>query len=245
MAQQCAICGVQMNVFQSLKLSDGNYICRKTCKKRGLKYLEYHQSDIEQVVAHNAQVERGNKLWEHYFIPRKKTKQLKKMYPVFVAEDIGLMAVVETRYKFFLFGKTEHVCVYRIADLYKYDIEKKTTINKGKSTTQYFIRFLFLNVEGLFTFRKQYSSNQACKRLVKYFDTLFGIQKTLGNIANTWSNQMGAMKSIVSTVKAAASGEGITEEHMKEVIDTSSIALYGDRTKWIEKADAALKEFNN
>ena len=26
--QNCAICGAEINVFKSLKLTDGNYICR-------------------------------------------------------------------------------------------------------------------------------------------------------------------------------------------------------------------------
>ncbi|MDR2586622.1 MAG: hypothetical protein LBC84_10480 [Prevotellaceae bacterium] len=252
MAKQCAICGVQMNVFQSQQLSDGNYICRKTCQKLGLKYLNYGKSSVEQVIAHNAQVARGTKLWEHYFVPRKKTsdksKKLKKFSTIYVAEDIGLMALVEKRYKFMFWGKSEHVCVYRIADLYKYDkISIIASVVNGKKKNEFYINFRFPNVEGLSNFQIKFSSSSTCNNIIKYFDTLYGIQTTLGNFTKQMTNQIAAMKSAGSVAKSMLTGKvkDISDNQLQEAIDTTSVALYGDRTQWIEKADAALKEFDH
>lgn len=73
----------------------------------------------------------------------------------------------------------------------------------------------------------------------KYFNTLFGIQKTLRNIGNTWKQQMNAAKAVVGSVKAVKDGtlDEAQAEATAEVLDT---ARYGDRTEWIAKADAAL-----
>lgn len=62
MANQCAICGANVNVFQAQKLADGNYICRKNCRSKGMKLFDYVHADLGQVQAHLAQVERGTKL---------------------------------------------------------------------------------------------------------------------------------------------------------------------------------------
>ena len=40
MANTCAICGATINVLQSQKLMDGNYICTKGCRAKGLKYYD-------------------------------------------------------------------------------------------------------------------------------------------------------------------------------------------------------------
>ena len=73
----------------------------------------------------------------------------------------------------------------------------------------------------------------------KYFNTLFGIQKTLRNIGNTWKQQMNAAKAVVGAVKAVKDGtlDEAQAEATAEALDT---ARYGDRTEWIAKADAAL-----
>lgn len=110
MANKCAICGADINLIQTQKLSDGNCICRKNCRKKGFKSYDYVHSNLPGVKAHLAQVERGTKLWEHYFIPREKTKDKSKKLKrfgtyLYVAEDIGLMAYIQNDYKFMMFGK--------------------------------------------------------------------------------------------------------------------------------------------
>lgn len=64
MANQCAICGADINLIQTQKLSDGNCICRKNCRKKGFKVYDYVHSNLPSVKAHLAQVERGTKLWD-------------------------------------------------------------------------------------------------------------------------------------------------------------------------------------
>ena len=39
--KKCEICGVEVNLFQQQKLSDGNYICPKTCRAKGFKDMDY------------------------------------------------------------------------------------------------------------------------------------------------------------------------------------------------------------
>ena len=73
----------------------------------------------------------------------------------------------------------------------------------------------------------------------KYFDTMFGIQKTFGNMANNLKGQLNAAKSIADTIKAAKDGT-LDETQAGETADALDSAVYGDRTELIAKADAAL-----
>ena len=141
MANKCAICGAEINLFQTQKLADGSCICRKTCRKKGFKTFDYVHANLYGVKAHLAQVERGTKLWNYYFVPRMKTKdktqKLKRFgSPLYVAEDIGLMAYIQNDYKFMIFGKTTRACVYRIADLRAYNYEERIENNSGDSKPQ-------------------------------------------------------------------------------------------------------------
>lgn len=248
MANKCAICGAEVNVFQAQKLNDGNYICRKNCRAKGLKIFDYVHADLNQVQAHLAQVERGTKLWEHYFVPKLKEKDKEKKLHnftghIYIAADIGLMAVTQVDYKFLLFGKTTRACVYRIADLrdYEYEVEEKTTSN-GTEKVMY-MRVTFANTEGMYEFREKLRSSKDHDVFVKYFDKLFGIQKTLGNVKNTWKNQANAAKSVASGFKAALSGSEDMAQKAAEAGEALDKAQYGDRTELIRRADAALADF--
>lgn len=46
MANKCAICGAEINLFQTQKLADKNCICRKTCRKKGFKAFDYVHADL-------------------------------------------------------------------------------------------------------------------------------------------------------------------------------------------------------
>ena len=110
MANKCAICGAEVNLIQGQKLADGNYICRKNCRSKCMKVFDCVHADLNQVQAHIAQVERGTKLWEHYFVPKLKEKDKEKKLHnftgnIYIAPDIGLMAMVQVTYKFMFFGK--------------------------------------------------------------------------------------------------------------------------------------------
>lgn len=111
--------------------------------------------------------------------------------------------------------------------------------------TSLIITFCFFhsNVDGLADFRLKLSSKGECDKAFKYFNELFSIQKTLKNIKTTWKNQMNAIKDVASGVKAVAQDSEDAESKAAQAIDSLNVASHGDRTKWIELADKALRDF--
>lgn len=248
MANKCAICGAEVNVFQAQKLIDGNYICRKNCRAKGLKAFDFVHGSLPQVEAHIAQVERGTKLWEHYFVPKMKEKDKEKKLVrlganFYVAADLGLMAYTQNSYKFIIFGKTTRACVYRIADLrdYEFEVQEKKTSNGVEKKEV--IHVYFINTDGMSDFCEPMDSG-TYRSFVKYFDKLFGIQKTLGNMKNTWKNQANAVKGVAAGFKAVLSGDENMTEKAAEAGAALDTMQYGDRTELIRKADEALAAFN-
>ena len=243
----CAICGADVGLLSEQKLADGNFICRKVCAKKGFKALDLVSADLDTVKAHHAQVEFGTKVWNQIFEPLKKTKNKEEKLKslgrgeyIYVSPSTGLIAYPDIRYKIFIFGKSTYACVYRIADLYGYEYEEETTKNsEGKEETKSYCRLLFHNTAGLYSFRIGVSGKKDYDDVCKYFDTMFGIQKTLGNMVNNFKSQMNAAKSIAETIKAAKDGT-LDEAQAGETVGTLDAAVYGDRTEWIAKADAAL-----
>lgn len=243
----CAICGAEVGLLSEQKLADGNFICRKVCAKKGFKALDLVSADLDTVKAHHAQVEFGTKVWNQIFEPLKKTKKKEEKLKslgrgeyIYVSPSTGLIAYPDIRYKIFIFGKTTLACVYRVADLYGYEYEEETMKNsEGKEETKSFCRLLFHNTAGLYSFRIGVTGKKDYDDVCKYFDTMFGIQKTLGNMVNNFKSQMNAAKSIAESIKAAKDGT-LDEAQGAETIDALDTARYGDRTEWIAKADAAL-----
>lgn len=247
MANKCAICGAEVNVFQGQKLVDGNYICRKNCRSKGFKVFDYVHANLLQVTSHIAQVEQGTKLWEHYFVPnlkeKDKEKKLVRFRNFYIAADLGLMAYTQNDYKFFIFGKTTRACVYRIADLVDYDFEMQEKKTSNGVEKEEFIHVVFANTDGMYEFREPMSSN-IYSDFVKYFDKLFGIQKTLGNIKNKTKRQIDAIKGVAGGFKAVLSGDENMEEKAAVAGDALDKMQYGDRTELIRRADEALSAFN-
>ena len=243
----CAICGAEVGLLSEQKLADGNYICRKVCAKKCLKIFNKVEATLDSVNSHIAQIDFGTKAWQQLFVPLTKTKvkeeKLKrfgKNGELYVSPSTGLIALTENRYKIFIFGKTTLACVYRLADLYGYDYESEEVKNsEGKTETKHFCNLLFHNTPGLYVVRLEIRNVHEFNDMTKYFDTLFGIQKTLGNIKNTWKQQMGAIKAVAGAVKAVKDGT-IDETVAANTVDALDVAQYGDRTEWIAKADAAL-----
>ena len=243
----CAICGAEVGLMSGQKLADGNYICRKVCRKKTLKYFDCVPATLDDVTSHIAQVEKGTKIWSELLLPLKKSKnkdeKLKQLGTgdLYVSPSTGLVALVETRYKFIVFGKSEFACVYRLADLVQYDFEEETVKNsEGKEEKKEFCRMFFHNTAGLYSFRFEISNSMEFKSLEKYFDTLFGIQKTLGNSINNAKKQWAAIKDVAGAVKAAATGAEDVEEKAAAAAESLGTYLEGDRTELIAKADAAL-----
>jgi hypothetical protein len=162
---------------------------------------------------------------------------------LYASPSTGLVALVETRYKFMVFGKSELACVYRIADLMQYDFEEETTKNsEGKEEKKQYCTMMFKDTAGMYGFRLAVSGQKEYESIAKYFDTLFGIQKTLGNSFKNAKRQLDAFKSVANTVKAAAAGT-LDEAQAAQTIGALDASVYGDRTQWIEKADAALAAY--
>ncbi len=248
----CAICGIEVGLMSEQKLADGNFICRKVCSKKTFKNFDKVSATLGDVTAHIEQIEKGTRIWNELLLPLKKSKnkdeKLKMMGVggplLYASPSTGLVALVETRYKFMVFGKSELACVYRIADLMQYDFVEETAKNsEGKEEKKQYCAMMFKDTAGMYGFRLAVSGRKEYESIAKYFDTLFGIQKTLGNSFKNAKRQMDAIKSITNTVKAAAAGT-LDEAQAAETIGSVDAYVHGDRTQWIEKADAALAPYN-
>ena len=245
----CSICGAEIGLVSAQKLADGNYICRKNCRKKLFKTFDCVPASLQNVTDHIAQIEWGTKVWNQIFVPLKKTKEKEEKlrqvtgiqeYIVYVSPSTGLIAFNENRYKFMFFGKTEYACVYRLADLVTYEYDSETTKNsEGKEETKHYCWFGFQNTSGMSYFRVQLSNSGTYPAIEKYFDELFGIQKTLRNSFNNARRQVNAIKSAASTIKAIKDGT-IEESQAAATVDAINAMELGDRTEWIAKADAAL-----
>lgn len=248
----CAICGAEVGLMSEQKLADGNYICRKVCSKKTFKNFDKVSATLDDVTAHIAQIEKGTRIWNELLLPLKKSKnkdeKLKALGVggplLYVSPSTGLVALVETRYKFMVFGKSELACVYRLADLVQYDYEEETVKNSdGKMEKKEFCAMAFKDTVGMHSFRLEMANSKSYEGAAKYFDTLFGIQKTLGNSVKNAKRQLDAIKSFAGAVKAAADGT-LSEEQAAGTIGALDASVYGDRTEWIAKADAALAPYN-
>jgi len=242
----CAICGAEVGLISEQKLADGNFICRKVCVKKCMKIFNKVEATLDSVNSHIEQVEFGTRAWEQIFVPLKKTKVKDEKLKYFgkngelcVSPSTGLIALTENRYKIFIFGKSTIACVYRLADLYGYDYDSETVKNsEGKEETKHYCVLMFNNTPGLYEVRLEVRAREY-EDMEKYFNTLFGIQKTLSNIGNTWKQQMNAAKAVAGAVKAVKDGT-LDEAQAEATADALNAAQYGDRTEWIAKADAAL-----
>ncbi len=248
----CAICGAEVGLMSEQKLADGNYICRKVCSKKTFKIFDKVSATLGDVTAHIEQIEKGTRIWNELLLPLKKAKDKDaklKSFGVggtllYVSPSTGLVALVETRYKIFIFGKSELACVYRLADLVQYDYEEeKVKTSDGKTETKEYCSMMFKDTTGMYGFRLEVANSKSYESMAKYLDTLFGIQKTLGNAFKNAKRQMDAIKSFTGAVKAAAAGT-LDEEQATAAVGALDASVYGDRTEWIKKADAALEPFN-
>ena len=103
----CAICGAEVGLMSGQKLADGNYICRKVCRKKTFKLFDCISANLGDVTAHIAQIEKGTKIWQELLLPLQKSKnkdEKLKMLGVgnpllYVSPSTGLVALVENRYK--------------------------------------------------------------------------------------------------------------------------------------------------
>jgi hypothetical protein len=86
------------------------------------------------------------------------------------------------------------------------------------------------------------SSKREAEEIEKYFDELFGIQKTLRNSINNAKRQVSAIKSVAGIVKAAAQGN-LDEATAAQAMGDVDAYIRGDRTEILAKADAVLAKY--
>lgn len=247
----CAICGAEVNLMTGQKLADGNYICRKTCAKKCFKIMDLVQAHLEDVTSHIAQIEKGTKIWNEVLAPLKKAKEkeekLKRFNTtpdLYASPSTGLTALVETRYKFFIFGKYELACVYRTGDLARYDHNEESVKNsEGKMETKHYCGLVFENTAGLSAMNLPVSGKKAFEEIEKYYNELFGIQKTIRNSLNNAKRQLNAIKSVAGAVKSAAQGN-LDEATAAQAMGDVDAYIRGDRTEMLAKADAVLAKYN-
>ena len=248
----CAICGAEIGLMSEQKLADGNFICRKVCSKKTFKVMNKVEATLGDVTAHLEQIEKGTKIFNEVILPLKKTKNKDEKikilglggYLVWVSPSTGLVALAETNYKFFIFGKYYRACVYRLADLVRYDFEDKNVSGSdGKLDKKEYCVMSFKETNGLHTFPLEVNGKKGYQEVAKYFDTLFGIQKTLGNSFKNAKRQLDAIKGAANIVKGAANGQ-MDEAQAAEAVGAVDAYFMGDRTEWIAKADAALAPYN-
>ena len=243
----CALCGAEIGLLTEQQLADKTYVCRKVCAKKCMKLFDFVPSTLDQVKAHIEQVELGTKAWEQIFVPLLKTKNKEEKLKEFgqygalkISPSTGLVALIQNDYKIFIFGKTTKACVYRLADLYTYEYDCEVTKDsEGKETVKHYCILGFRNVYGLSDIRLPLRSGIEFTDMEKYFNTKFGIQKTLRNSINNAKRQMNAVKNVTEAIKSVVSGENDTEKGAA-AIEALDASLYGDRTEWIKKADEAL-----
>ena len=122
--------------------------------------------------------------------------------------------------------------------------EEQVQNAEGKTETKEYCYMLFKDTAGMYDFRLEVANSASYESLAKYFDKLFGIQKTLGNSVRNAKRQINAIKSFVGAARAAVDGT-LDEKQAAETAGVLDTAVYGDRTEWIAKADAALAAFHN
>ena len=247
----CAICGAEVGLLSEQKLADGNYICRKVCSKKTFKIFDKVEATLGDVTNHLEQIEKGTRIWNELLLPLMKAKNKEEKLKAFgvggpllyVSPSTGLVALVETRYKFFIFGKSQIACVYRLADLIQYNYEEEEVkTSEGKTETKEYCSMMFKDTVGMYGFRLEISNSKSYESMAKYFDTLFGIQKTLGNSIQNAKRQMNAIKAFAGAVKAAKDGT-LDEAQTENTMGALDASIYGDRSQWIAKADKALAPY--
>ena len=154
-----------------------------------------------------------------------------------------MMALVETHYKIFIFGKYQKACVYRIGDLVQYEyFEDEVKNSEGKMEKKFFCAMNFENTEGLSAFNLQIAGKKTFDEIEKYFNEIFGVQKTLRNSMNNAKRQLNAIKSVAGVVKSAAQGN-LDEASAMQAMGDVDAYVRGDRTEILAKANAVLAKY--
>jgi len=243
----CAICGTEVGLTGQVKMADGTVICRKVCQKKAMKGYDFMHGNFPALQEHIKQVENDTEIFKKFLWKAKPKAKFKQIGGLRVYEDLGLIARVRIGKKYFIFvSYVEQACIFRIADLYSYEYEKGSEMRRDPNTktskleNTHHCHYYFWDTPGESDFSVRIRNKADHHSIDKYFNKLYGIQKTLGNIGATWKNQINAVKAAGSAVKAAASGSEDMEEKAGEAAAAIERMQYGDRTAWKARADATL-----
>lgn len=245
MANTCAICGATINVLQSQKLMDGNYICTKGCRAKGLKYYDYVHSDLDNVKDHIHQTEVGTQIWQDLMEPLKKTRdknqKMQSFGPIYIAPSLGLGAVTEARGG--LFNTKVYACVYRLENLQIYKTENMPARTSGSDKDKKCVHLGFVHTKGLNDVYIPFDDETRCHQCVDYLNKLFGLDDSFRSGIKKSVTQFKATKSMWDLAKAKKNGENL-EEKAKETVDAFGATIIGDRTQFKDAADQALANYD-
>lgn len=198
MANTCAICGATINVLQSQKLMDGNYICTKGCRAKGLKYYDYVHSDLDNVKDHIHQTEVGTQIWQDLMEPLKKTRdknqKMQSFGPIYIAPSLGLVAVIEARGG--LFNTKIYACVYRLENLQIYKTENMPARTSGSDKDKKCVHLGFVHTKGLNDVYIPFDDETRCHQCVDYLNKLFGLDDSFRSGIKKSVTQFKATKSM-------------------------------------------------
>ena len=235
----CNHCGAEVGLLQQIKMRDGNYICRKCAGKTHPLFVPANEKTFSMFQEHLKQLETGKVLYEKLFVPRKKSAdkamQLDRLSAgIEVAKDIGLLAVVRKRGGFFIWGGTPYYMVFRLGDLFRYEYSSERSKSAdGKTQVKHYIQFAFWDTPGCDEFRVNITNERTYTLAAKYFNQCFGIQRDVRSVGDMFRG----VKTLMSKDADNKAKEGAVEE----LTQTAKIQLYGDRTEWIAKANAAIQ----
>ena len=240
MANTCAICGATINVLQSQKLMDGNYICTKGCRAKGLKYYDYVHSDLDNVKDHIHQTEVGTKIWQDLMEPLKKTRdknqKMQSFHPIYIAPSLGLIAVIEARGG--LFNTKTYACVYRLENLQLYRTERMPARTSGSDKDKMCVHLGFVHTKGLNDVYIPFDDETRCHQCVDYLNKLFGLDDSFRSGIKKSVTQFKATKSMWDLAKAKKNGENLEEKAYSGKVTIFSQAIFSGKKELYDRENS-------
>lgn len=242
---KCEKCGKEVGFVSQVKLYDGVFICKDCYKKASSIFnnMDHGYATYEKLIE---QQEQDQKVFEEVI----KKNKIKKKYhngsmelSITCYEDVGLIAFKREKGGFMGFGTKNTYNIYRYADLARYEfIDGRTMLNHTVGEGKQYVAFTFQGDYAVPTIYIERDRNMY-REVATYFNDCFGIASTefssFKGFKERNKQQFAAASSAMKGLKSLANGE--KEAAAGHLVDTLTTALQGDRTKWIEKTDMALK----
>lgn len=246
--EPCAVCGKITTIVGRHELGDYSLVCRE-CMKKAAPYFNGKESSLEDLKAHNTQLENGAKLYEKYFNKNKKAKKFFKarfVREVVVDPVTALICVRQRRGGFLMFGGTWYNTVFRIADFEGSTHKVLIKPEDGKQAGARYAALKFHNVEGLSSVKFWNVSGGENTAFIKFINKSMGLTglKGLKNTFDAAKAKGAAIGDLVNTAKEAAANkddEAAVAQAQELARAQMDEVFYAGREELIEKADAAIK----